>query len=209
MWFTSFGEKGTIICSVSKPSCRISVAGPYDTTTTTGPRWAVYNTRRGLNKYTRQVVARDGQRDFFWFIYSIQVCSNPRPYDQFDNHCWAVWKCMDVTWDVRWSIERDWTSDTTWPSNFDNASLRQKWSNFNSYSTPVQKFKTDSDRCFGVFWQWQQHVVTPFVVDSSIASTSHCTHPTASTGVNGWVRRSIWISAHCGDPKVPPRKILR
>ena len=50
MWFTPFEEKGTIIRSVSKPSCRNSGAGPYDTTT--GPRWGVYNTRWRLNKYT-------------------------------------------------------------------------------------------------------------------------------------------------------------
>ena len=53
MWFTPFKEKGTIIRFLSKPSCRNSGAGPYDTTT--GPRWGVYNTRRGLNKYTSYI----------------------------------------------------------------------------------------------------------------------------------------------------------
>ena len=42
MWFTPFEEKGTIIHSVSKSSSHISGAGPYDTTTT-DPRWGVYN----------------------------------------------------------------------------------------------------------------------------------------------------------------------
>ena len=57
MWFTSFEEEGTIIRSVSKPSCCISGAGQYDTTTT-GPQWGVYNTRSGgggLNKYTSYI----------------------------------------------------------------------------------------------------------------------------------------------------------
>ena len=52
--FMPFEEKCIIISSVSKPSCSSSGAGPYDTTTT-GPRWGVYNTRRGLNKYTSYI----------------------------------------------------------------------------------------------------------------------------------------------------------
>ena len=34
VWFTPFEEKGTLIHSVSKRSCRNSGTGPYDTTTT-------------------------------------------------------------------------------------------------------------------------------------------------------------------------------
>ena len=46
MWFTLFEEKGSIIRSVSKPSCRNGEAGPYDTKTAGSPM-RVYNTRRG------------------------------------------------------------------------------------------------------------------------------------------------------------------
>ena len=53
MWFTLFKEKGTLIRSVSKPSCRNSGAGPTDTTT--GPQWGVYNTRWWLNKYASYI----------------------------------------------------------------------------------------------------------------------------------------------------------
>ena len=65
------------------------------------------------------------------------------------------------------------------PSNFDNA--ESEVIDFYTYSTPVKKSKTDSDRRFGVSRQRQQHVVTLFA--------SHCTHPAASTCVNGYARR--------------------
>ena len=44
----------TIIHSVSKPSSRISGAGPYDAITT-GPRWWIYNIRMWLNRCTSHI----------------------------------------------------------------------------------------------------------------------------------------------------------
>ena len=106
---TSFQNPGYAPAGIY--SQMVSISPP-----STSPRCSV-----GWRWPSRQVVTRDGQRDCFRFIYCIKVCSNPRSYAQFDNYCRAVWKCRDVTWDVRWSTERDRTSESFWHSNFDNA----------------------------------------------------------------------------------------
>ena len=72
MWFTPFEEKGTIIHSVSKPSSRISGAGLYDTIIT-GPRWGVYNTRVGLNRYTSHVTLHTTK--WRWLIVNLRLPS--------------------------------------------------------------------------------------------------------------------------------------
>ena len=110
---------------------------------------------------------RDGQRDCFRLIYSIKVCNNPRSYDQLDNNCRAAGTLLETFGDRSNEIE-----PRTAPGHRTSITLRQKWSTFYTYSKPVQKSQTDSDRRFGV--SRQQHVVTSFMVDgiSSIAGTS-------------------------------------
>ena len=54
MWFTPFDVNGTIIRSLSKPSCRNSGAGPYDTATM-GPGEEYIIFVGGLNKYTSYI----------------------------------------------------------------------------------------------------------------------------------------------------------
>ena len=99
MCFTPFEKKGTIIRSVSKPSCSNSGAGPYDTITT-GPRWEVYNARWELNKYTSYIYPQLilGCRYPSFRLYASRCqCLTLSAYHAGHLSCCHVSSCLSVT----------------------------------------------------------------------------------------------------------------
>ena len=91
MWFMPFKKKGTIICSLSKPSCRNSGAGPCNTTTT-GPWWGIYITRRGLNKCISYITLH--YRLLNLCVWKLQFSTNFCPFIRNKQDCFFISKTI-------------------------------------------------------------------------------------------------------------------